>query len=631
LLTLSNVRLSRGPQVLLEEASVSIFRGDKVGVVGRNGSGKSTLLALLRGELGPDAGAYQAPAGLERSSVAQALPDSPRPLIDYIQDGDARLRRLEAELREAHARGDGVREASLHAAYESAGGYSAASRAARLAAGLGFAEGDLKRPLAEFSGGLRMRASLARALMCPADLLLLDEPTNHLDLDALLWLEEWLRQFPGTLVLVSHDREFLDAIVGRILHLEASRLESYSGNYSAFEQQRAARAARGAALAARQARQTAHIEAFVTRFRAQASKARQVQSRLKWLSRLGQIAPLQEPAEFEWQFALPARLPRPLLTLERVRAGFPGHEVLAQVSLTVNPGERLGILGRNGAGKSTLMRVLSGELAPRSGVRTPAPDLVPGFLAQLEVDQLDPAASALAELTRRGGAQVAAWSAQQCRDHLGRFGFAGERVFEPCAHFSGGERARLALAILIAHRPNLLLLDEPTNHLDLALRQTLLLALQEFPGAVVIVSHDRALLRGCCDRFALILDGALLPYEGDLEDYAQWLAAQRAAGRTPAAAAKGPSRRAERQLAAEARNRLTPLRNEGRQLEAQLIELGAERQRIEQALADPDTYGADDGGRGTELTRRHGALSLEIERLEARWLEVLTALEEPAG
>jgi ATP-binding cassette, subfamily F, member 3 len=628
LLTLSNVRLSRGPQVLLEAASLSIFRGEKVGVVGRNGSGKSTLLALLRGEVTPDAGAYQSPPGLERAAVGQEVPDSPRPLLDYIQDGDARLRRLEAELSAAHAHGEGERAATLHAAYESAGGYRAASRAARLAAGLGFAATDLARPLSEFSGGLRMRAGLARALMAPADLLLLDEPTNHLDLDALLWLEDWLRQFPGTLVLVSHDREFLDAIVGRILHLEGRRLESYSGNYSAFELQRAGRAARSAALAAQHARQAAHIEAFVARFRAQASKARQVQSRLKWLARLGEIAPLQTPAEFEWQFAPPSKLPRPLVTLERVRAGFAEQEVLKGVSLSINPGERLGILGRNGAGKSTLMRVLAGALAPRAGVRTPAPDLVPGFLAQLEVEQLDAGASPLAELARRGGEEAAAWSAQQCRDHLGQFGFSGERVFEPSGRFSGGERARLALAILIARRPNLLLLDEPTNHLDLGLRQTLLLALQEFAGAVVIVSHDRALLRGSCDRFALIADGALLPYAGDLEDYAAWLAARRTAERAPASAAKAPSRRAERQQEAQARNRLTPLRNEGRQLEARLAQLSAERQGIERELTDPATYTAAAGRRGAELAERHGALLAQIERLEERWLEVLSALEE---
>jgi ATP-binding cassette, subfamily F, member 3 len=631
LLTLSNVRLRRGPQVLLEAASVSIFRGEKVGVVGRNGSGKSTLLALLRGEVSPDAGEYQCPANLERVSVAQEVPDSPRPLLDYIQDGDARLRRLEAELQAAHRQGEGEREASLHAAYESAGGYRAASRAARLAAGLGFATSDLARPLTEFSGGLRMRAGLARALMSPADLLLLDEPTNHLDLDALLWLEDWLRQFPGTLVLVSHDREFLDAIVGRILHLEGGRLEAYSGNYSAFEQQRAGRAARSAALAAERSRQAAHIEAFVARFRAQASKARQVQSRLKWLARLGEIATLQAPAEFEWQFAPPAKLPRPLVTLERVRAGFGDYAVLQGVSLSVNPGERLGILGRNGAGKSTLMRVLAGQLAPLAGARTGAPDLVPGFLAQLEVDQLDVSASPLAELVRRGGPEAAAWSPQECRDHLGQFGFGGERVFEPSGRFSGGERARLALAILIARRPNLLLLDEPTNHLDLSLRQTLLLALQEFAGAVVIVSHDRALLRGTCDRFALIADGALLPYEGDLEDYAAWLAARRAAERSPAQGPKAPSRRAARQQAAEARSRLTPLRNEGRALEARLAELSAERQHIEQALTDPATYAPGAPGRGAELSARHGALLAEIERLEERWLEVLAALEERAS
>jgi ATP-binding cassette, subfamily F, member 3 len=630
LLTLSNVRLSRGPQVLLAAASVSIFRGEKVGIVGRNGCGKSTLLALLRGELSADLGEYAAPAQLAIASVAQQLPDAAQSLSDYIQDGDTRVRELEQQLRAAHARDEGTRAASLHAAYESAGGYSAASRAAQLADGLGFAASDLGRELREFSGGLRMRANLARALMAPSDLLLLDEPTNHLDLDALLWLQEWLRNYRGTLLLVSHDREFLDAIVGRILHIEGGRLDVYAGNYSAFESQRGERAARTAALAAKHARTAAHLEAFVTRFRAKASKARQAQSRLKWLARLQQIAPLQTETQFEWEFLAPAKLPRPLLTLEQVRAGFGAHCVLHSVSLTLNPGERLGILGRNGAGKSTLMRVLAGQLAPLAGSRTPGADLVPGFLQQLELEQLDVEASALSELARRGG-EVAAWTPQQSRDYLGRFGFGGERVFEPVGRFSGGERARLALAILIARRPNLLLLDEPTNHLDLGMRQTLLLALQEFAGAVVIVSHDRALLRGSCDRFALVADGTLVPYEGDLEDYAAWLSARRAAERPGAAPDKGPSRRTLRQQEAAARKRLSPLRSEGARLEQQLSERSAERQRIEQQLADPATYAAATPAERAELARRHGQLSQEIEQLEQRWLEVLTALEAPVS
>ena len=476
-----------------------------------------------------------------------------------------------------------------------------------------------------------MRANLARALMRRSDLLLLDEPTNHLDLDALLWLEQWLRAYRGTLLLVSHDREFLDRIVTRILHIEGGRLKAYAGNYSAFETQHAAHAERTAALHAKQRREAAHIESFVRRFRAQASKARQVQSRLKWLARLGELATVHTDADFEWQFALPRKLPRPLVTLEKVSAGYAARRVLQEVSLSLNPGERLGVLGRNGAGKSTLMRVLAGELAPSGGTRTSAPDLATGFFAQLELEQLDGGGSAIAELARRGGAEAAAWTQQQQREHLGRFGFSGERVFEPTANFSGGERSRLALAILVARRPNLLLLDEPTNHLDLSMRHTLLLALQEFPGAVVVVSHDRALLRGACDRFVLVANGALTPFDGDLEDYAAWLNANRTPAPGPAAGSDGPSRRAQRRLEAEARQRLSPLRSEQQQLERQLDALARERLDIEAQLADPATYAARSSQEQQQLALRHAGLAHEIAQLEERWLAVMTALEERAS
>jgi ATP-binding cassette subfamily F protein 3 len=629
-LTLSNARVRRGPQVLLDEATVAIFRGEKVGIIGRNGCGKSTLLALIRGEVSADAGEYRAPPELAIAWVAQDLPDSPTPLVDYILEGDLELAAVAAELAQARARDDGALEASLHARYESLGGYAARSRAAQLAAGLGFETSDLPRALSEFSGGLRMRANLARALMRRSELLLLDEPTNHLDLDALLWLQEWLGAYRGTLLLVSHDREFLDAVVGRILHIEGGRLRAYAGNYSAFEIQHAAHAERTRAALVQRQREVAHIHSFVERFRAKASKARQVQSRLKWLARLETIAATHTEADFQWQFAPPLKLPRPLVSLEGVTAGYGTRRVLDAVSLTLSPGERLGVLGRNGAGKSTLMRVLAGELAPLAGAREAAPDLASGFLAQLELEQLDGGSSALEELTRRGGAEVLSWTQAQSREHLGRFGFSGARVFEPTANFSGGERARLALAILIARRPNLLLLDEPTNHLDLSMRHTLLLALQEFPGAVVVVSHDRALLRGACDRFVLVAHGALSPFEGDLEDYAAWLGANRGAAAAAALPATLPSRREQRRLAAEARNRLTPLRGEQQRLELQLSSLAGERLQLESALSDPATYSSSSVDEQRRLSRRHGELGAEIRALEERWLEVMTALEERA-
>ncbi|HUA90820.1 MAG TPA: ATP-binding cassette domain-containing protein, partial [Steroidobacteraceae bacterium] len=395
MLILDKARLRRGPQVLIESASLTLFRGEKVGIVGRNGCGKSSLLALVRGELSLDGGDYHAPPQLAIAAVAQELPHGERALGDYIVDGDEELRATEGLLAGARGRGAGSEEAALLERFESQGGYQAASRAAQLAAGLGFENADLARPLSAFSGGLRMRANLARALMRRSDLLLLDEPTNHLDLDALLWLESWLRAYAGTLLLVSHDREFLDRIVTRVLHLEGGRLASYSGNYSDFERQHAAAAERAEALAARQRREAEHIGRFVARFRAQASKARQVQSRLKWLERLPELAAVHEPSDFEWQFAAPAKLARPLVTLERAAAGYGARRVLEEVTLSLSPGERLGILGRNGAGKSTLMRLLAGELAPASGTRTAAPEFSGGFLAQLELEQLDPDGSAL--------------------------------------------------------------------------------------------------------------------------------------------------------------------------------------------------------------------------------------------
>ncbi len=660
MLTLSEVRLRRGPQVLIDGATCSIFRGDKAGIVGRNGCGKSTLLALIRGELAPDAGEYRAPSGLAIASVAQELPETDATLVEYIRSGDLELTALEGEMEEADAADSavkglaaGARIAALHAEYDRLGGYAARSRAAQLAAGLGFATDDLERPVRQFSGGLQMRANLARALMRRSDVLLLDEPTNHLDLDAVLWLESWLQGYPGTLLLVSHDREFLDGVVGRILHIEGERLRSYTGNYSAFETQRAAEAERTQAMLAGQQRERARVESFVTRFRAQASKARQVQSRLKWLARLPAIAPLHLEEGFEWEFAAPAKLPRPLLTLEHVAAGYGDRQVLRDVSLDVSPGDRIGILGRNGAGKSTLMRVLAGQLRPPAGGMETAPDVATGFFAQLELEHLDADGIALAELERRGGPEQARWSDLERRNHLGRFGFRGDRVFEPTRQFSGGERARLALAILVARKPNLLLLDEPTNHLDLDMRHALLVALQDFAGAVVIVSHDRALLRGACDRFLLVANGAVTAFDGDLEDYAAWLARGEAVPLAiPGGDPPGPrvraraggledtlsvldkgsplTRREQRRLEAEARNRLTPLRAEQRKLESQLERLVAERREIESRLADPATYAAAPADEQRRLSSRHGELARGISTLEERWLEVAATLEAAA-
>ncbi|MGE0582681.1 MAG: ABC-F family ATP-binding cassette domain-containing protein [Steroidobacteraceae bacterium] len=629
MLNLRDVRLRRGSRVLFEAATVGVFRADKVGIVGRNGSGKSSLLALIRGELAPDLGDYTAPPSLCIAVVEQSVPDSAQAVIEYVREGDTELVRIEHAIAAAHAAGDGHREAQLHADYDAAGGYGARSRAASLATGLGFEADDLERPLQVFSGGLRMRAALARALMRRSDVLLLDEPTNHLDLDAVLWLEGWLRAYRGTLLVVSHDREFLDAIVGRTIHIENGRLTAYSGNYSAFERQWAAARERNAALADSQRREIAHVENFVDRFRAKASKARQVQSRLKWLARLPSIIEAQGEESFAWEFPVPAKLPRPLVALDRVGAGYGERSIFAGASLSLDPGDRIGVLGRNGAGKSTLMKTIAGTLTPLAGERTAAPDLEVGFFAQLEVEQLDVASSSIEELGRRGGPVVARWTPQQKRDHLGRFGFRGDRVFEPVGRFSGGERARLTLATIVARRPNLLLLDEPTNHLDFEMRNALLLALQEYAGAVLIVSHDRSLLRGACDRFLVVAGGVVQPFDGDLEDYAAWLAK----GATPAAAApaalvagagagpgvsSGESRRDARRREAAARNRLSPLRAELRDIEAELAALTKERAQVERAMADPAQFA---------LAAEFGRITQRTAALEDRWLAVSEELD----
>jgi ATP-binding cassette subfamily F protein 3 len=628
MLTLSDVRIRRGPQILFDHATLRIFGGEKVGIVGRNGCGKSTLLALIRGEISPDAGDFTAPDNLAMAAVAQELPTSDAPLVEYILDGDIELREVEAQIARAEA-GDGMRLSLLHAEYERMGGYAARSRAAALADGLGFEPAHLERPVRELSGGLKMRANLARALMRRSDVLLLDEPTNHLDLDALLWLEDWLRSYAGTLLLVSHDREFLDGVVNRIVHIEGGEVRAYSGNYSAFEVQYAAERERTQALIEKREREVQHIRSFVERFRAKASKARQVQSRLKWLARLETIATRQVESDFDWQFSEPAKLPRPLVALERIAAGYGTTQVLRNVSLTISPGDRIGVLGRNGAGKSTLMRTIAGHLEPLAGAITPAPDLATGFFAQMELERLEGESTPLAELVRLGGPEMPSWSEQRRRDHLGRFGFRGDRVFDSTRQFSGGERARLALAILVARRPNLLLLDEPTNHLDFQMRHVLMLALQEFSGAVVVVSHDRALLGGTCDRFLLVAHGAVQPFDGSLEDYASWLrseGAKRAASDEPQASA-GPTRREQRRTEAEARNRLSGLRAEQRQLEKRLEELAQRRQQLEQLFADPVLYSERPVPEQQRLAQEHGQVAAEITTLESKWMEVSEALE----
>jgi ATP-binding cassette subfamily F protein 3 len=632
MLELRDVRLRRGAAVLFDKANLTIFRGDKLGIVGRNGCGKSSLLALLRGDLGADAGEYKVPGKLNFVSVSQELPHTEATVLEYVRSGDGRLMQIEAALDKARAADDGMKEAELLGDYDSAGGWTSSARAAELADGLGFAPADIERPVKVLSGGLQMRANMARALMSRADVLMLDEPTNHLDLDAVLWLEGWLQRFPGTLLLVSHDREFLDDIVNRVVNLENGQLTHWTGNYTDFQRQHAASIQQSAAMAARQEREVARLHSFIDRFRAQASKARQVQSRIKALGKLETIATYQELENFEWEFAAANKLPQPLVTLDGASAGYGDRIVVGGVNRSVNPGERIGILGRNGAGKSTLMKLISGALPALEGDRVASPDLVVGNFAQLEVDRLDARDTALIALTNRIDqlGVRSQWDEQRRRNHLGGFGFRGERVFEPVVHFSGGERARLALAILVAERPNLLLLDEPTNHLDFEMRHSLITALQDFAGAVIVVSHDRGLLRSVCDQFWLVADGVVRDFDGDLEDYAGWLEKRAGSAATPAAPKpRNDDRREQKRKDAGSRRDLAPKRQEIKSIETSLGKLGQERTRLESELAGLDY--ARDPAHARKVTDRHSALRQEIEQLETRWLELSERLESADG
>jgi ATP-binding cassette subfamily F protein 3 len=627
MLQFTDLSLRRGPRLLLSGASLTIYPGQKVGLVGANGSGKSSLFALLRGELHADTGDCSIPSGWELAHVAQHTPDSTEPAIEFVLDGDRELRHIQMELTAADAAGDGLRHGELAGRLESIDGYGAESRAGRLLHGLGFTPGEERRPVNSYSGGWRMRLALARTLMCRSDLLLLDEPTNHLDLDAVIWLEGWLKTYRGTLILISHDRDFLDAVVGHTLHLEQGRLTLYAGNYSAFERQRAERLAQQQSAYERQQREVAHIHRFVERFRAKATKARQAQSRIKALERMELIAPAHVDSPFHFGFEAPTHLPHPLLRLDAVDAGYPGRPILKGVGLTLTPGDRIGLLGRNGAGKSTLVKVLAGDLAPTAGRRETAQDLKIGYFAQHQLEQLRLDESPLKHLQRLEPKTTE----QALRDYLGGFGFAGDRCLGPVAPLSGGEKARLVLALLIRQRPNLLLLDEPTNHLDLEMRHALSEALQEYEGALVLVSHDRHLLRVTADTLLLVDSGGVAPFDGDLDEYPAWLAARdpdREGARPPAEAREGGDRKQQRRQAADVRKALQPLRNRLQALEQRLAGLEARRHELTAALALPEVYAPEAKPRLLALMDESQRVAAELATAEAEWLEVGEALEQ---
>ena len=618
--------LARGPRRLVEDATLQIHPGWRVGVVGANGSGKSSLFALLRGELHPDRGECDLPPAWTIASVAQETPALAQPALEYVLDGDRELRALETGLAQAEAAHDGHRVGELHARLQEIDGYSARARAAALLAGLGFAESDGARPVADFSGGWRMRLNLAQALIARADLLLLDEPTNHLDLDAVVWLERWLAAYRGTLLLISHDRDLLDGCVTHIAHIAGQRLALYSGGFSAFEEARARELALQQAMHEKQQREVAHLEKFITRFRAKATKARQAQSRLKALDRMERIAPAHVDAPFAFAFPEPARSPDPLVVLEAVAAGY-AEAVLTGVDLTLRPGARIGLLGPNGAGKSTLVKILAGELPPLAGARTQGKGLAIGYFAQHQLEQLRPAESPLAHLLREDPRA----REQDLRDYLGGFDFRGAMADAPVAPFSGGEKSRLALALLVRRRPNLLLLDEPTNHLDLEMRFALTRALAEYEGSLVLVSHDRALLRTVCDGFLLVADGACREFDGDLDDYVAWLEARRTArASTGNEEGKAARREARESAAAERQARLAqrrPLVKEVERLERELARWQEEKGRLDAVLADAAFYAESRPEEIEAATRRHRELAQLIEEAEHRWLEAHAELE----
>ncbi|MCB1759240.1 MAG: ATP-binding cassette domain-containing protein [Gammaproteobacteria bacterium] len=632
MLRFRQLSLRRGGRLLFSDASFDIHPGQRVGITGANGSGKSSLFALILERIQADSGDFNRPGDWVIAHLAQETPTDPRAAIEYVLDGDVELRQVEALLAEAEAEEQGARVAELHARLESIGGYRARARAARLIHGLGFQPGEEEQAVATFSGGWRMRLNLARALMCRADLLLLDEPTNHLDLDAVIWLENWLKGFPGTLLLISHDRDFLDAVCSHITHIEQGGATLYSGNYSAFERSRAERLANQQAAYQKQQREVAHIRSYVERFRAKATKARQAQSRLKALERMQLIAPAHVDSPFHFEFRKPERNPHPLLRLEGCAAGYAGRTVLHAVELSLSPGDRIGLLGPNGAGKSTLIKLLAGELEPLQGSYLAAQDLRIGYFAQHQLDQLHTELTPLQHLSRLAPKA----REQELRDYLGGFGFPGELAERSVAPFSGGEKARLVLALLVYQRPNLLLLDEPTNHLDLEMRHSLSLALQGYEGAMVVVSHDRHLLRTTSDQLLLVDAGGIVEFQQELDAYPAWLVERRREESATATSESAPvehsaaARKAQKREQAERRRQLQPLREQLLKLERQLDELHQQQARLELTLADASIYQPENKDELRAKLAEKATLDRRLTEVEERWFSLSETLESEA-
>ncbi|MCD4503896.1 ATP-binding cassette domain-containing protein [Chromobacterium piscinae] len=628
MIQLKNLSLRRGLKELLIGANLTLNPGYKAGLTGANGVGKSSLFAMLLGELHADGGDMLLPPNWTVAHVAQETPALERSALDYVLDGDKELRALEAQLAIAEDKHDGNAIGHLHGELAHIDAYSAPSRAGKLLTGLGFDEAGQQRPVASFSGGWRMRLNLAQALMCRSDLLLLDEPTNHLDLETVLWLEDWLKAYPGTLLVISHDRDFLDAICSHTVEVANQTLTLYTGNYSQFEVMRAEKLARQQGEYEKQQRQIAHLESFITRFKAKASKARQAQSRVKALEKLERIAPAHSASPFDFHFDSPEHLPNPLLKLDKADAGYGDKTILSGISLSVEAGARIGLLGVNGAGKSTLVKLLSGDLAPQTGERVNAQMLKIGYFAQHTLETLRPDESPLQHMQR-----LAPTTRElELRSFLGGFNFRGDAATDPVGPMSGGEKARLALAMIVWQKPNLLLLDEPTNHLDLEMRHALTLALQDFTGALIVVSHDRSLLESTTDVFWLVSGGKVQPFDGDLEDYRQWRLAQLAENGKPSEGdAQGVNRKEQKRQEAEARQQLAkqrkPLQSRLSKLEQEMDKLSQEKSQLETFLSSSDAYDDANKQKLADSVRRQGEVAGRLEVVEEEWMEVQEQLE----
>jgi len=628
MLNFKNISLRRGARVLFSDTSFTIHKGQKAGLTGANGVGKSSLFAMLLDQLHVDDGDFTMPPGLEIAHVAQETPAVNYSAIDYVIDGDQELRKLQKNLELAEQQDDGIKLAELHSTLDHIGGYTANARASRLMNGLGFSAGQEQDPVKSFSGGWRMRLNLAQALMCRSDVLLLDEPTNHLDLDAVIWLQDWLCKYPGTLLLISHDRDFLDSITDHIIHIEQNKAEIYTGNYSAFEKMRAEKLALQQSAFVKQQREIEHIQSFITRFKAQATKARQAQSRIKALERMEVISQAHVDSPFNFSFPPPQKMPNPLLQLEKADIGYGEKVIIQQANLSITPGDRIGLLGPNGAGKSTLIKVLASEMKPLKGQFQTAEALNIGYFAQHQLEQLRLDESPLWHLQQLDKQATE----KDLRNFLGGFDFRGDKVVEIVKPFSGGEKARLVLALLVYQNPNLLLLDEPTNHLDLEMRHALSMALQDYTGAIVVVSHDRHLLRSVTDQLILVANGKATPFSGDLDDYRQWMTEQKRAQADSvdevSTTDSGISRKEQRKQDAENRKRLKPLLNKLKKSELAVEKFQAEQHDLETLLADPEIYNDAKKDELKKLLAKKIEVDKALELAETDWMEVEELLEQ---